>query len=150
MDDVSKLIERIGMIHVQSVPLADWDEINFVSQALVTLGESQSSFTRQGVATTYAARVPHSKSSSDYASSLALELRKAMYDFSPEKGAWFGMKMTIKASGDFDVNFDYESRPKFSIEMDDEDFIKDYRAFPRPKEILQAWLFEILSRNKIL
>ncbi len=133
MDDVSKLIERIGMVHVQSVPSADWDEINFVSQSVITLCESESSFTRQGVVTTYAARTSRGTNSREYASSLALELRKAMYNVSPEKGAWFGMKMAIKANGVFDVNFDYDAKPVFSIEMDDKDFIKEYQAFSEGK-----------------
>jgi hypothetical protein len=150
MDNVSKLIERIGMIHVQSVPVEDWEEINWTMNILVTYAQATSSYRRQGVETSYVARISRDKGSQEYAADLGPQLRQVMYEVSPEKGAWFAMKMTIKASGDFDVNFDYESRPQFSIEMDDEDFIKDYKAFPRGKEMLPGWLHEILLRNKVI
>lgn len=138
------------MINVKSVPEGGWDQIHFKALALVTYSESDSSFLRDGNQNSFVARIHNQNGKREYASSLALELREAMFTVSPEKGAWFYMRMVIKADGKFDVNFDYDTKPEFSITMDDTDFVKDYQRFPRDKAIMPTWLLDILSRNKIM
>jgi FKBP-type peptidyl-prolyl cis-trans isomerase (trigger factor) len=57
--------------------------------------------------------------------------------------------LTILPSGNFNIQFEYEIKPEFSIPLEDSDFIKDYQKFPRSKDYIPEWLRVILERNQI-
>jgi hypothetical protein len=43
-----------------------------------------------------------------------MELRKRMYELSPQQGAWFYCKITVEPSGKFETDFNYDDKPNFS------------------------------------
>jgi hypothetical protein len=151
MDRINELIERIGYVLVESVPENDWTRIYFLLNSISSYGQAKATYFRgDGSSQTYAARVRNKNGRSDHASDLARKLRDEMYKHAPDKGAWFIMKMVITSDRDFKAHFDYYAKPDFSIQIDDVDYVRDYQAYPRSKEIMPPWLFEILSRNRIV
>ena len=81
---------------------------------------------------------------------LYMNLRKAMYELTPNKGAWFTSEININKNGKFTTHFDYDNIPEFAYTPSDEKFIDDYKSFPRDNSSLPSWLKEILDKNNTL
>ena len=76
---------------------------------------------------------------------LFIELRKAMYTLTPDKGAWYNAQMTITNSGKFSMTYDYDNKPDFEMTPEDEEFIIDSKEFPRDSMSSPAWLKDIIN-----
>jgi len=66
------------------------------------------------------------------------ELRREMYQ--PGKGTWLTAKVTVTAAGHFATDFDYDSKPEWSIPVDATIYAADLAAFPRDAEHTPDWL----------
>ncbi|TCC24617.1 immunity protein YezG family protein [Kribbella speibonae] len=66
------------------------------------------------------------------------ELRREMYQ--PGKGTWLTAKVTVTSAGHFATDFDYDSKPEWSIPVDATIYAADLAAFPRDAEHTPDWL----------
>lgn len=66
------------------------------------------------------------------------ELRREMYQ--PGKGTWLTAKVTVTSAGHFATDFDYDSKPTWSIPVDATIYAADLAAFPRDAEHTPDWL----------
>ncbi len=148
--NVNDLIKKIGIDILKSITENQnhWEYINFKLKVLITYSESKA------IVFIDNSQKSLSVSFRDEYGRLVFpdttwQLRELMYNLATEKGAWYSMEMTILPSGNFNLQFEYEIKPEFSIPLSDLDFIKDFQKFPREKAYIPEWLDEILKRNKI-
>jgi hypothetical protein len=150
MIEINKLIEQVGKSILKSIPENQnhWEYINFKQKILITYSESQSIFFIDNLQKTFSVSF-RDELGKRFFPDVTWQLREAMYDLAPDKGAWYSMDLTILPSGNFNIQFEYEIKPEFSIPLEDSDFIKDYQKFPRSKNYIPEWLRVILERNQI-
>lgn len=68
------------------------------------------------------------------------KLRKAMA--TAEHGAWFAATITLRradGSVDLNVKYNYDDRPAWNLEPDDEAYREDLQRYPRPANEVPAW-----------
>jgi len=53
----------------------------------------------------------------------------------------------VREDGEFRIEYDYDNKPKFEMEVDDSDYVLDNEEFPRDKESTPDWLNDILLKN---
>ncbi|MEU4740684.1 immunity protein YezG family protein [Actinosynnema sp. NPDC023658] len=58
----------------------------------------------------------------------------------PGKGAWYTAIFKMDRSGKFDVEFDYDIKPAFPYDVDDEDYHEDLDEYPREPEYIPEWM----------
>lgn len=76
---------------------------------------------------------------------LFMDLRKNMYESSPNQGAWYSCSIIVHPSGKFDTKFNYEDKPNLAYEPSKDKFEDDIKAFPREESLVPIWLKEILN-----
>ena len=75
-------------------------------------------------------------------------LRQAMYEKDSSKGAWYSMTMEIHKDGKFKVDFNYDDKPNFGIEIDEERYFVDFQAYPREEQYIPQWLKDIIKKHQ--
>jgi hypothetical protein len=60
-----------------------------------------------------------------------IELREAMYQVSPGKGAWYVAIISVNKEGEVTSKFDYDDRSRFTLIPSEEEFAADLRKYPR-------------------
>ncbi|GHC71051.1 hypothetical protein GCM10007079_03110 [Nocardiopsis terrae] len=70
------------------------------------------------------------------------DLRVGMYR--EGLGAWFSMSYEISSDLQFYVNYDYDSEPNFSFDIDPYSYYRDLEKFPRNEGNIPDWLREKL------
>lgn len=149
MEKVNELIKKIAETTLKSIPVDfDWEFAVYSSSILITYSESSSKIVKGDIEKSLSVKFRDENGKAMHPNPV-WQLREAMYNDAPKKGAWFSMEMRISKERKFDIRFDYENKPVFSIPLEDLDFIKDYQKFPRDKELIQDWLLEILVKNNI-
>ena len=146
---INELIKRIKNDILNSIPenQSNWEYVNFRLKVLITYSESKSIIFIDDSQKSISVSFRDEKGRLIFPDT-TWQLREVMYNLTPEKGAWYSMEMTILPSGNFNLQFEYEIKPEFSILLSDLDFIKDFQKFPRIKEFIPEWLDEILKRNQ--
>lgn len=76
---------------------------------------------------------------------LFMDLRKAMYEQAPGKGAWYTCSITMNNDDTFSTAFDYNLQPAFSYTPSKEKFRHDLDTYPRDKELVPLWLIDIID-----
>lgn len=76
---------------------------------------------------------------------LFMDLRKAMYEQAPGKGAWYTGKVVVNNEGKFDTSFDYDNKPAFMYEPSKEKYAHDLATFPREEQLVPVWLKELIK-----
>lgn len=66
------------------------------------------------------------------------ELRREMYE--PSKGTWLTAQLTITSDGHFTTDFDYDSKPDWSIAVDEGIYAADLAVFPRDPDHVPEWM----------
>lgn len=66
------------------------------------------------------------------------ELRRTMYQ--PGKGAWLTATITVTSAGHFATDFDYESRPDWSMPVDEGVYADDLSMYPRDPANTPDWM----------
>jgi hypothetical protein len=134
---------------VPSEKLSNWEYISFRLKILATYSERVAFLFANNSQKTFSVSFKDELGRLR-AKDTTWQLRELMYNLAPEKGAWYSMEMTILPNGNFNLHFEYEIKPEFSIPLSDLDFIKDFQKFPREKAYIPEWLTEILERNQII
>jgi len=147
---MNEIINLIGKVALSSVPTQNWELIVLKSKNLLTYAESPSLYFENGIQKSFLGSTKFSDGRTLYIQDLQIQLREETYKQNPGKGAWYSMEMKISKDGQFDIRFDYDTKPEFSIPLEDSDFIKDYQRFPRDTESTPEWLNEILKSNNII
>jgi hypothetical protein len=145
MVDINNLIEEIAQTVFDNVPVDNWNKVVVNVAMLATYVEL--------TATYYVNDVKGKSFDANYAgapdskmiNSLFIDLRKAMYTITPEVGAWFNAEMTITNSGEFSITYDYDNKPDFEMNPEDEEFRIDSREFSRNAVFTPSWLKNILD-----
>jgi hypothetical protein len=149
MKQIDDLIKKIGQCIVGSIPInLDWDFVKYSTSILITYSESQGFVTKNGNEKSISVKFKDENGKAIHPN-FVWQLREAMYETAPNKGAWYSMDMQINKNGKFDIKFDYNNKPNFSIPIEELDFIRDYEKFPRQGEIIPDWLNKILTENNI-
>ncbi|MDF9877141.1 hypothetical protein [Cellulosimicrobium cellulans] len=60
-------------------------------------------------------------------------------------GAWFTISLTVRADGEVDASYDFDTEPGFLPPAGPADFARDLERFPRSVETQPSWLRERLS-----
>ena len=143
MNEVNDLIKKIGNTIVNSIPDDfDWVMARYNIKILITY--SQSGGTAIDKNGNELSLSPNFK---PIHPNFSWQLREAIYNHDPGKGAWYEMDMNITRDGKFDIKFDYDQKPGFNIPLEDLDYIKDHQKFPRTEEVTPIWLKEILDKK---
>jgi hypothetical protein len=144
MVNMDNLIEEIAQTVFDNVPVDNWNKVVVNVAMLTTYVELTATYYVNDVkGKSFDANYPGAPDSK-MIDNLFIELRKAMYTSTPQKGAWFNAEMTITVSGKFGMTYDYDNKPDFEMTPEDEEFIVDSKEFPRDNVSTPAWLKDIL------
>lgn len=138
---MESLIQEIGQIISDSCPVDNYKKIEVECKILTTYTELDAF---------YYDKKTNKKSSfliEEDISDKFIELRKKMYKEQPEKGAWYTIIYTIDENDDFSVKYEYDNKPLFEFDSEDEEYIMDFKEFPRERKYVPAWLNEILEKK---
>lgn len=146
MDTINNLIEEIGQTVFDNVPVDNWSKILLEASILSTYVELTVTYyveekTGKSFDPNYE-DVPEEKE----VDNLLIQLRNEMYKVSAGKGAWYNVQMIVTDSGEFEIKYDYDNRPNFEIEPEDDEFVIDNEEFPRDAEATPTWLKVILNK----
>jgi hypothetical protein len=89
------------------------------------------------------AREPTPVHAGDAADAAFERLRDFMARHNPGKGAWYTASFTLFPDGNFDLKFDYDNKPQFSVDLDKSYFAEDAKSYPREKSKTPTWLSEL-------
>jgi len=148
-DDIQDLFQHIGQLAVDSVPTEEWEVITITTKAITPYVEENVTYMHsetQFVPKTFL--IEDDELEYDNQTTPSFErLRELMYDEAPFRGAWYTAVMTITRTGQFNTEFDYDTKPAFDYEQEDEGYAKDFERFPRNEESTPAWLQAIVQAH---
>ncbi|WP_426310081.1 hypothetical protein [Cellulosimicrobium sp. E-16] len=120
-----------------AVQTAPWDELSY--QAFVVADRTQAHASLVGGWPPAPAQKPTSQA---FAEALA-ELRAVTA--SADLGAWFTISLTVRADGEVDASYDFDTEPYFVPPVEPKSFVRDLEQYPREVDQQPAWLRERLS-----
>lgn len=69
----------------------------------------------------------------------ALEVLKEA-SATPEHGTWLSVNVTIvRETGQFNIEYNFDEKPKWTIEPQPENYLLDLERYPRPADEIPAW-----------
>jgi hypothetical protein len=148
MDTINNLITSIAQISFNNLPVEEgWGKYEIKVFSLRRMIEINASYTENGgqiksFDPSYQGEVDRDQD----LTFLFMDLRKAMYDLSPEKGAWFTCEITVFSDDKFETKFNYDDKPNFSYEPTDDKYADDLKTFPREANLVPDWLREKIGR----
>jgi hypothetical protein len=148
-DEIQDLFQHIGQLAVDSVPTEEWEVIKLEIKAIRSFIERMVFYThseKQFVPKTFGMKDKHLEYDNRTTPSFE-RLRELMYDEAPFRGAWYTAVMTITRTGQFDTEFDYDTKPAFDYEQEDAGYARDFERFPRNEESTPAWLQAIVQAH---
>ena len=147
-DEIQDLFQHIGQLAVDSVPTDEWDMLTITIKAITPYVEENITYIhweKQFVPKTFL--IEDDELEYDEQATPSFErLRQLMYDEAPFRGAWYTAVMTIAKDGQFTTEFDYDNRPVFDYEQEDEGYARDFTHFPRNEESTPDWLKAIVQQ----
>lgn len=76
------------------------------------------------------------------------DIKRIMYSYAPEEGAWFMFNLSIGKNRNFETKFNYdENDPFFTTNITYINFINEMKQFPRESCFIPNWLQEILIEH---
>ena len=148
-DDIQDLLQHIGQLGFNSLPDEKWNTIILTVRAIAPYAELNASYVhneKQFVPLTFFIKDRHLEYDEQAAHSFE-KLRQLMYDQAPFRGAWYTAVMTITSNGKFDTEFEYDNKPAFDYESEDEGYVRDFQHFPRNEDSTPDWLKEIVQQH---
>lgn len=77
-----------------------------------------------------------------------LDIKRIMYSYAPEEGAWFMFDLSIGKNRNFETKFNYdENDPFFTTNITYINFINEMKQFPRESRFIPNWLQAILIEH---
>lgn len=149
MEAINSLIEEIVRTALDNVPDKSWIRGKVDIALLSTYAETTAEYfvkeDSEGIA--YLPGYPDAPAEKDI-DILFLQLRSAMYALAPAKGAWYNAQLTFGNDGKYGITYDYDSKPKFEMTAEDEEYLIDTEQFPRDKSSMPTWLNNIINNGK--
>jgi hypothetical protein len=140
MNTTENLLQEICRKIINNIPSPTWENASLNIYALNKMLSFVSLYEEKGVFTSF-----DPEENGDDITLLIKKLREEMYKLAPNKGAWYTAYITILKSGQYQTNFDYDSKPEFKYEPSKDKFIDDSIAFPREENFIPNWLKEIIN-----
>ena len=147
MDTINNLITAIAQVAFNNLPVEEgWEKYDIKAFSLRRMIEINASYTENnGQIKSFDPKYKGQVNREDDLTFLFMDLRKEMYNLSPDKGAWFTCEITVFANGKFDTKFNYDDKPNFSYEPTDDKYADDLKNFPREAHLVPDWLKEKIS-----
>lgn len=140
MDNTQEKLKEICQKVINNIPSSSWDNASLNICALNKMITIVAFYEEN---TAFASFDP--EENGEDITLLIKSLREEMYNFSPNKGAWYTAYITILNNGKFQTNFDYENKPEFKYEPSKDKFEDDIKTFPRDESLIPSWLKEIIN-----
>jgi len=145
MEKVNDNIEEIAQTVFDNVPVDNWNKVIVEASVLETYVELTATYYINDVkGKSFDANYPEA-SETQMLDNLFIALRKEVYALSPGKGAWYNAVLVVQEDGEFDMSYDYDSKPNFEMEPDEEEYIIDNKEFPRDGGSTPGWLTKIIG-----
>jgi hypothetical protein len=146
MENINELIEVIIKISYDNLPLDEnWEKFEIKAFALRKMIEINAFYLEHGERKSFNPKYQGQVNRDEDLTFLFMELRKEMYDLTPQKGAWFSCNIIVYPDGKFDTQFNYDDEPQFSYKPSKEKFIDDLKSFPREEPVIPQWLNDIVN-----
>jgi hypothetical protein len=146
-DNVNELINSIAQISFNNLPVGDgWEKYEVKLKTIRLYTEMKAFYiSDNGKRISFDPQYSGQVAREDDLTELFMDLRKAMYDLSPQQGAWFSCTITVYLSGKFTTDFNYDDDPEFTYHPDPSEFADDLKTFPREENLIPDWLNDILT-----
>ena len=147
MRNVNELINSIVQISFDNLPVEErWERYEVIVITLRQYTEMKAHYIlddgeKLSFDPEYEGQVTREKNLRE----LFMDLRKVMYDLSPQQGAWFSCKIEVYPSGKFNTSFNYDDEPNFTYAPNPKKFADDLKSFPRENSLVPTWLNDILN-----
>jgi hypothetical protein len=148
-DEINEFFQKVGRMAVASVPSDDWTSIKLIERCISSYVEFNVSFfgTWGDEPKQTGMKDKHLQAGKRTHNTIK-DLRQLMYNQDPQLGAWYTCVMTLSKNNDFDLKFDYENKPDWDHQPQDEAYAHDFKEFPRNAETIPEWLKPILIEFK--
>ncbi|HEY3004574.1 MAG TPA: hypothetical protein VGJ44_19660 [Kribbellaceae bacterium] len=124
-------IDAIARALIDALP-EGWRSVTSVYRATAPYAELDATYA--GADGTVAQVDPLPEGLEEYFEALRLQM------YQPGKGAWLTASVTITSEGRFSTDFDYDSEPAWSIDVDPATYAADLAEFPREPRYLPDWM----------
>jgi hypothetical protein len=114
-----------------------WDELSCM--AFVVAGRTQAHVSLVGGWPPPLAREPTSPAFREALADLRACTTRA------GQGAWFTIRLRVRADGEVDASYDFDTEPHFIPPIEPSGFVRDLEQYPREADQQPAWLRERLS-----
>lgn len=147
MENINEYLNAIIRISYDNLPVEDgWKDFTVNAFCLTKFVQINASYIdSEGKQIPFNPKYASPADKSEDLTFLFMDLRKAMYDAAPDKGAWYTAKITVDSEGKFKTNFDYDNKPAFKYEPSADKFAHDLETFPREEGLVPAWLKDIVK-----
>ena len=148
-DNIQEMIQHIGQLALNSISDNKWEWVKLESKAIRSYAEFDVSYLNEekNLVPKFILLNDRELDYDERASPSFEKLRQLMYNEAPFRGAWYTAVMTVTSVGKFDMEFEYEAKPKFKYLPVDEAFAQDFQHFPRNEESTPDWLKEIVQKH---
>jgi hypothetical protein len=123
-------VERIGRAMVQSVP-PGWIRLDLVARVTADYDEMLLRAVRTD------GHIPSTDADPQIRAGV-LDLRRMMY--SPARGAWLSLRLTVDPPLQLQLNVNYHDDPLWTQRVPPGIYRRDLQVFPRPPEQVTGWL----------
>ena len=151
-DEIQELFQHIGQLAFASVPTDKWDTIKLTIRAIQPYVEEDVAYQHAEEQFVPKLFLIEDDDLGDYEQVTPSfeRLRQLMYNEAPFRGAWYTAVMTITHDGKFTTDFEYDKKPVFRYESSDEEYVRDFRHFPRNEASTPEWLKEIVRKHGLV
>jgi len=142
MDITNNLINEIIQISNSNIPSDEWDNFTLNIYAINKMISIKSFYEENGKIISF-----DPEENGEDVTLKIKQLREELYKLSPNKGAWYTCIISVTSDGKFNIDFNYDEKPEFKYDPSPDKYIDDLNVFPRDKDLVPAWLNDILSKN---
>lgn len=130
---MNDLITQMAQCVVNDAGDRDWDSLTYNLVCVTTFSKEKGRYKYNGAEKSFSLTHEDDGQPERAPITYALQLRQAMYDETPDKGAWYTLNLTIGRDGKFKLDVDYDNKPNFNIEIEEERYVWDTEKYPAMK-----------------
>ncbi|GAB4002291.1 hypothetical protein GCM10028807_60640 [Spirosoma daeguense] len=143
---MNELIQKVASCLLNDIEDISWDKLSYKAVYVTTFYTEEGQYFKNGVEKSFSITDEDDGDPSSAPMTYVKQLREAMYRQNPNKGAWYMLILEIKSDGKFNIDFDYDNKPDFGIEIEEKRYFWDWQKFPRDKESTPTWLQKIINK----
>lgn len=65
----------------------------------------------------------------------------------PDRGTWLSLIMKLSSGGELTVDYNFDDKPQFDIDISTDDYELELQLFPRAESSVPAWWRERIARG---